>query len=353
VIAIASLGLVVGYGSWRLGEVRRAWESLDRSTDPLALIIQGNIDTQFPQSAREMQDYFLRIQEDYRRLSQEGRERYPTANLVIWPEGAWQQSVVANRLEDLATGRWENQEAINRFWEYNLRLPGEPPSTPLPEMIVGSGTYVLRPIGDEPTDRDFLPLHSFNSAIHWPAAVKYDKNFRVLFGEYLPLADQFPVLNRLTPFSQNLSRGLTTRTFQIGQTRLLPSICFESTVPQLVRQHRRAVTAADGSPPDWLVNLTNDGWFFGTTCLDFHLACNVFRAVEHRRPCVVAANTGFSAEISPAGELLQQGPRRQEAVLPVRLSPAPQLPSCYAAWGEWPGLAIAVLFLLVTRRRLP
>ena len=49
--------------------------------------------------------------------------------------------------------------------------------------------------------------------------------------------------------------------------------------------------------PDVLVNLTNDGWFWGSSELDMHLACAVFRAVECRKPFLIAANTGFSAWI--------------------------------------------------------
>ncbi len=49
--------------------------------------------------------------------------------------------------------------------------------------------------------------------------------------------------------------------------------------------------------PDVLVNLTNDGWFWGSSILDLQLDCAVLRAVELRRPFLVAANTGFSAWI--------------------------------------------------------
>ncbi len=59
-----------------------------------------------------------------------------------------------------------------------------------------------------------------------------------------------------------------------------------------------------------LVNLTNDGWFWGSSELDMHLACGVFRAVEMRKPLLIAANTGFSAWIDSSGRILKQGPRR-------------------------------------------
>ena len=64
-----------------------------------------------------------------------------------------------------------------------------------------------------------------------------------------------------------------------------------------------------------LVNLTNDGWFWGSSELDLHLMCGVFRAVECRKPMVIAANTGFSAVIDADGRILFQGPRRDTDVV--------------------------------------
>ena len=51
-----------------------------------------------------------------------------------------------------------------------------------------------------------------------------------------------------------------------------------------------------------LINLTNDGWFWGSSILDLQLDCAVLRAVELRRPFLVAANTGFSAWIDGTAE---------------------------------------------------
>ena len=70
--------------------------------------------------------------------------------------------------------------------------------------------------------------------------------------------------------------------------------------------------------PDVLVNLTNDGWFWGSAELDMHLACAVFRAIECRKPFLIAANTGFSAAIDSTGRILQQGPRRATDVIVAR-----------------------------------
>ncbi|HEV3136983.1 MAG TPA: nitrilase-related carbon-nitrogen hydrolase, partial [Pirellulales bacterium] len=67
--------------------------------------------------------------------------------------------------------------------------------------------------------------------------------------------------------------------------------------------------------PDILVNLTNDGWYWGSSELDMHLACAVFRAVECRKPLLIAANTGFSAWIDSGGRIVTQGSRRATDVI--------------------------------------
>jgi apolipoprotein N-acyltransferase len=83
-----------------------------------------------------------------------------------------------------------------------------------------------------------------------------------------------------------------------------------------------------------LVNLTNDGWFWGSSELDMHLVCGVFRAVECRKPLLIAANTGFSAWIDGDGRILARGPRRATAVLLAEVAPDPR-GSWYLEHGDW------------------
>jgi apolipoprotein N-acyltransferase len=93
--------------------------------------------------------------------------------------------------------------------------------------------------------------------------------------------------------------------------------------------------AAEGQEPDILVNLTNDGWFWGSSELDMHLACGVFRAVECRKPFLIAANTGFSAWIDSDGRIQQQGPRRAKQVLIAEPRLDEHRRSWYLEHGDW------------------
>ena len=95
--------------------------------------------------------------------------------------------------------------------------------------------------------------------------------------------------------------------------------------------------------PDVIVNLTNDGWFWGSSELDMHLTAAIFRAIEVRTPVVIAANTGFSAWIDSSGRLLARGPRRNTATLRAKVVPDGRK-SPWLAWGALPmGVCMAVL----------
>jgi len=84
---------------------------------------------------------------------------------------------------------------------------------------------------------------------------------------------------------------------------------------QETRRARPRLALAPGAANkavDFIVNISNDGWFVGgwladdgTYELDQHLNLCVFRAVENRVAVVRSVNTGISAIISPTGRIEQ------------------------------------------------
>ena len=75
-------------------------------------------------------------------------------------------------------------------------------------------------------------------------------------------------------------------------------ICYEDSDPYLARQY------VASEPVNFLVNISNDGWFDGTEEHEQHLAICRFRAVEARRAMVRAVNMGISAVIDPDGRVI-------------------------------------------------
>jgi apolipoprotein N-acyltransferase len=117
--------------------------------------------------------------------------------------------------------------------------------------------------------------------------------------------------------------------------------------------------SAAGTPPDVLVNLTNDSWFWGSSELDMHLACGVFRAVEMRTPLVIAANRGLSAYVTATGRVaaVTQRDRADALVVDVALPPNGSAATFYARYGDWLPLAClaasAVFAVVGLQRRRP
>jgi len=135
---------------------------------------------------------------------------------------------------------------------------------------------------------------------------------------------------------------------QAGPVWVAPNICYESVLPQVIRRPVNAL-AAEGREPDVLVNLTNDGWYYGANELDLHLICGVFRAVECRKPFLIAANTGFSAWIDGDGRIVALGPRRATGTVVAEVRPDPRQ-SWYLRHGDWAGgvcLAVCVVLAAV------
>ncbi len=121
--------------------------------------------------------------------------------------------------------------------------------------------------------------------------------------------------NILLPYAERAPFGATLGEYYNAPTEFLPggtapavagdivtaglSICFEALYPS---HARRAVGGGAGV----LINISNDGWFGKTSEPRLHLRQAAFRAVENRRFMIRASNNGFSAVISPSGEIIRQ-----------------------------------------------
>jgi apolipoprotein N-acyltransferase len=101
-----------------------------------------------------------------------------------------------------------------------------------------------------------------------------DKFHQVIFGEYMPwLARQFPFLTKLRKAAA-LTRGESLVAFRMKSPRATfpVTICYEDCFPDEVRRRVDLDT-------DFILNLTNDGWFGKSATQWQHAASALFRAV--------------------------------------------------------------------------
>jgi apolipoprotein N-acyltransferase len=94
--------------------------------------------------------------------------------------------------------------------------------------------------------------------------------------------------------------------------RFVTPICFEDIDPAMVAKMFRA-SPVPGDPlgkrVDFIVNITNDGWFKANENPQ-HLQAAIFRSIENRAPTARSVNTGISGFIDSTGHtsnLVPQG----------------------------------------------
>jgi apolipoprotein N-acyltransferase len=286
-ITLALVALAVGYGA-----LRRSHAPFE--TGPRVALIQGNFPaTTKPLTAEEYRETF-RV---YHALTGLSVPHQP--DLVVWPEGMfrWPLLSVQDDLSDeelsqlgLAPKEWRSRE------------------TELALKDLANKTKAGMVLGISAVDATRNGIQAYNSAVFVQpergVQGRYDKVHLVPFGEYIPLARTFPVLGSFVPYGADggLYPGTAYHVFEHEQWQFIPLICFEDTVPHLVREMVAAAGRA-GQPADCLVNLSNDGWFHGSSEHDQHLITAAFRCIETRTPMVRAANMGISAIIDGDGVL--------------------------------------------------
>jgi len=279
-------------------------------------LVQGDI----PQTLKFDPGQKPLILERYRTLTEAAWEAHP--DLIIWPETATPDAL---RYDPDSFGLVTN-------------------------LAERSGAYLLT--GTLDATPYSSPAEVFNAAILIgpDASVRgiYHKLHLVPFGEYVPLRRIFPFLKWLTPIGDSLERGHEYTVFEADAVRFSAVICFEDTVPELVRRFvQRHV--------DFMVNVTNDAWFKTSPAAEMHLANAIFRAVENHRPLVRAANNGITCVVNEYGSV---NPKTRltpftkgMVVCDLRLPQDPEQ-TFYTLHGDWlVGVCLLVVGLAIVRSR--
>lgn len=241
-------------------------------------------------------------------------------DLILWPESA----LVDGPTYDVFTRTWLTDLSLK------TKIPLLIGTLDRSQLSSASAGYLGR-----------WDIEYYNSAILvQPGGIlsdSYHKMHLVPFGEYVPFEKIMPWLRQLTPIPGSFAPGNRPVLLNFHGLRIGPAICFEDTFPDISR--RFALQDAD-----FLVNLTNDGWFKTSPGAAMHAANAVFRAVETRRPLVRCTNTGLSMIVDATGQItMKMNPFLQTVrthSLSIRRG-APQ--TFYTRYGDWFPLLCALL----------
>jgi apolipoprotein N-acyltransferase len=261
-------------------------------------------------------------------------------DLLIWPEAAVPQ------FDNISYAAITNLIRTHHFW-----------------MIFNCDDVVPRANAKNEYDND-----DFNAAFLFDpdgnCATVYHKRKLVIFGEFVP-----PFLKWFTPITGGYEAGNVPAQFEINSglrrhvgalesgdtsphSKAAPMICFEDMFPQTARDSVQTNT-------DFLVNLTNDGWFGKGAEQWQQMAAAIFRAVENGVPLVRCCNNGVTCWIDSHGAVRQifkdetggiygAGAMTFELPLPDEKPAA----TFYNRHGDWFGWSCVILAAAFGARRI-
>lgn len=177
---------------------------------------------------------------------------------------------------------------------------------------------------------------------------QYYKMHLVPFGEYTPYKKVFSFIQSVTHAIGDVTPGRRYVLHDYNKIKFGSPICYEVIFPGLVRKFARAGA-------QFLVTITNDGWYGRSASPHQHFLIAVFRAVENRRYLLRAATTGISGFVDPYGRILSHSDLMTETVLTENISPR-ATQSFYTRYGDLlPYLSLTltgVLFILALGKRI-
>jgi apolipoprotein N-acyltransferase len=212
-------------------------------------------------------------------LSDKALTENSSPKLLVWPEAAvpnlfrWDTNLYDGKtMFDWITGFARD----HKVW----MVMGADDAEPRPGISTNyfNSSFLINPAGD--------------------VVDRYRKRRLVIFGEYVPFSRWIPFLSALVQSQGEFTPGDQAVSFRLEALKITTSvlICFEDVFPHLVREYVDPDT-------DFLLNLTNNGWFGESAAQWQHAASAVFRAVENNIPLVRCANNGLTCWVDRRGQM--------------------------------------------------
>lgn len=300
-VIIAGIVLVgtLGYGQWRINQSDKFV-----TQGPMIAAVQTNIPISVKKSFAAEKQIFDEL------LGQSNPCISAGAKLVVWPE-TMVQAILNQQVLRLLV-----DDHSYKIFDETIREHAK------------KGAYVLAGAYDGTPRYDANNIRlaqKFNSAFLYrpdgsQASQKYSKIYLVPFGEMLPFSN-IPLVHKLflkmSPydFDYTIDPGTEYTVFEMqpqdaNRTYTFSvMICYEDAVPFMARKF--ALDERGSKRINWLVNISNDGWFvrfengkvLPATELSQHAAICAFRAVENRLAVLRSVNTGISCMVDTLGRI--------------------------------------------------
>jgi apolipoprotein N-acyltransferase len=209
--------------------------------------------------------------------------------LIVWPEGMIQQT----NPKDL----YKYKEYFNKNFSKNHLI------------IVGVTNPSIS--GNKINFYNSLVVLNNNAEV----VSVYNKIRLVPFGEFIPFENLLTKwgLKKITFGYSSFSSGAERKEIKIfNNLSFLPLLCYEIIYSGDLKR--------DSKDYNFIINISEDGWFGDSIGPYQHLTQAVFRAVEQGSPIVRSTNKGMSAYISSNGKIVNSLELNKSGFIDVKLS---------------------------------
>ncbi|NIM91744.1 MAG: apolipoprotein N-acyltransferase [Candidatus Aminicenantes bacterium] len=281
-----------------------------------AAVIQGNVSSDIYWDRISIQE-IVELFDRHLDLSQ--RSYTEGAGLIIWPEFSVPLCFSCT-------------EELYRYFKERLF-----------KFVKDTNSTLLLGTNEEKTSQE--ETQYFNTALGLSPDLsmsKYYKMHLVPFGEYTPYKKIFFFIEKVTHAIGDITPGTQYSLHSYKGLKYGSPICYEIIFPNQVRKFSK-------KGANFLVTITNDGWYGKSSAPYQHFAMAVLRAVENRRYLLRAATTGISGIIDPYGRILSQSDMMTKTYLIGKITPSEKL-TFYTRFGDvlpLASLTLALVFLIL------
>ena len=129
---------------------------------------------------------------------------------------------------------------------------------------------------------------------------KYYKNKLVPFGEFLPFEKILTNLGfkKITQGYHSFSADKHRDPIKLNNYNFIPLICYEVIYSGKINISKKNY--------DFILNISEDGWFGNSIGPHQHFSHSVFRSIEEGKPVIRSSNNGISAFVNSKGQVIKE-----------------------------------------------
>jgi len=302
------------------------WDQSTQKNKTQIRFVQPNIGNFLKVKAEYGKSYALNeVFDIYRKLNARPSEK--ELDLIIWPETAFPLLLKSKSM-------LKNEMHVPRIIRSIIKQHKA-------ELITGGYD-----IAEKKNEHYFET--QYNTAFHFGIDGKlknsYHKMKLIPFGESLPFGPLNPylakVIKNISFFAQG--QGYPLFTSKSGST-FSAAICYEILFSQFMRDKLNSLK----TPPEFILNLTNDSWYGDTAEPHQHLYLAKWRSLEFNTPIVRSTNTGITSIIYPDGSESKRLGVYEKDVLDVELNTTKRVaPTIFQKYGLLPMFSFWLLLII-------